>query len=75
MDTSVKTYRTNMRASAAARDEVVSRACLPFFQHNSCIFRYTSVNVDARKIAGYRASVIIVSKINNQILSHCVGCF
>jgi hypothetical protein len=74
MDTSVKTYRTNIRASAAGHNETSSHDCLSFFQHNSYIFRYSSYNGHARKIAGYKASVI-TSKINSRTLSHCLGCF
>ena len=45
MDTCVKTYRTNTKASAAAHDEALSRDCLPIFQYIFCSFRYSSINV------------------------------
>jgi len=62
-----------MRAFAAPPDEALSHDCLSFFQHNSCIFCYSSVNGQARKIAGYGALVISMSEINNFNLKPLCG--
>jgi hypothetical protein len=48
MDNAVKTQRNNNRASTAAHDES-SRDFLPFFQHNSCSIRESSVNPRKRE--------------------------